>query len=125
MPDGVVTGISINDVLAYLSIGGTLLLAGRVVFSTEASVKTLDKESTAHTAQLNALLTTVSENKAAQAALVERVNSVNISMETKASIESVAAVREAVESLRREQDAANKSVIQHLVRIESKVDRTV
>lgn len=123
MPDATVVGVTLSDVLSYLSIGGTLLLAGRVVFSTESAVKTLDKESNAHTTQLNGLLTTVSENKAAQAALVERVNSLNIAMETKASIESVAAVREAVESLRREQEIANRSVIQHLERIESKVDR--
>ena len=123
MPDGTVAGVSLTDVLAYLSIGGTLLLAGRVVFSTESAVKTLDKESDAHSTQLNGLLTTVSENKASQAALVERVNSLNISMESKASIESVAAVREAVESLRREQEIANRSVIQHLERIEAKVDK--
>lgn len=123
MPDGTAAGINISDAVAYLSIIGTALLAGRVVFSTEAAVKTLDKEATAHTAQLNGLLTTVSENKAAQAALVERVNSLNISMESKASVESVSSVREAVESLRREQEIANRSVIQHLERIEAKVDK--
>lgn len=123
MPDATVVGLNLSDVVSYVSIIGTVLLAGRVVFSTEAAVKTLDKEATAHAAQLNGLLTTVSENKAAQAALVERVNSLNISMESKASVESVSSVREAVESLRREQEIANRSVIQHLERIEAKVDR--
>lgn len=122
MPDGTV-GVSLNDVLSYLSIGGTILLAGRVVFSTESAVKALEKTTTSHDTQLHNMLASASENKAAHAALVERVNSLNISMESKASIESVSSVREAVESLRREQEIANRSVIQHLERIEAKFDR--
>lgn len=125
MPDGTTVSFALSDILSYLSIGGTVLLAGRVVFSTEAAVKALDKELNAHTAQLSTLLTTVSENKASQAALIERVNGIGIAMETKASIESVAAVREAVESLRRESEAANRTVLQHLERIEAKVDKKV
>lgn len=122
MPDGTV-GVSLNDVLSYLSIGGTILLAGRVVFSTESAVKALEKTTTSYDTQLHNMLASSSENKAAHAALVERVNSLNISMESKASIESVSSVREAVESLRREQEIANRSVIQHLERIEAKFDR--
>ena len=123
MPDGTTIGISLDTLLSILSIGGTLLVAGRVVFSTEANVKALEKTITTHDTQLQAMLTSMSENKAALAALVERVNSLNIAMENKASIESVSAVREAVESLRREQEIANRSVIQHLERIELKVEK--
>lgn len=114
---------SLEDVLAYVSLGASLLLAGRVLFSTEAGIKSCEKAQSQHESQLAALLSSASDTKAAHAALVERVNSMNASMESKASIESVSAVREAVESLRREQEAANRSVIQHLERIESKVER--
>lgn len=120
MPD---PGFTLTDVLSVVSIGGTLLVAGRVVFSTEAAVKALENSNNKHDNQLNSLIMSAGENKAAHAALVERVNSLNMTMEQKASIESVAAVREAVESLRREQDAANKSVIQHLERIENKIEK--
>lgn len=115
--------LTLEDVVAYVSLGASLLLAGRVLFSTEAGIKACEKSQNQHESQLAALLSSASDTKAAHAALVERVNSMNASMESKASIESVAAVREAVESLRREQEAANRSVIQHLERIESKVER--
>ena len=120
MPDA---GFTMTDVLSVVSIGGTLLVAGRVVFSTEAAVKALENNGSKHDTQLNALIMSAGETKASHAALVERVNSLNIAMENKASIESVAAVREAVESLRREQEVANRSVIQHLERIENKIEK--
>lgn len=120
MPD---PGFTLTDVLSVVSIGGTLLVAGRVVFSTEAAVRQLESTNNKHDTQLNTLIMSSGETKAGHAALVERVNSLNITMENKASIESVAAVREAVESLRREQEVANRSVIQHLERIENKISR--
>jgi hypothetical protein len=109
--------------LAYVSLATSLLLAGRVIFSTESKVQSLEKTSASHDSALSSLTMTSSESKAGHAALVERVNSLNISMENKASIESVSAVREAVESLRREQEIANRSVIQHLERIEAKMEK--
>jgi len=118
------TGTSaLADALAYVSLATSLLIAGRVIFSTEAKVQSLEKSSAAHDTSLSALSLVSSEGKATHAALVERVNSLNISMENKASVESVSAVREAVESLRREQEIANRSVIQHLERIEAKMEK--
>lgn len=117
------TAVTLEEVVAYVSLGSSALLAGRLLFSTESGVKNCEKVQSQHDSQLAALLSSASDTKAAHAALVERVNSMNASMEGKASIESVSAVRDAVESLRREQEAANRSVIQHLERIESKVDR--
>ena len=118
-----VDAVTLEDVVAYVSLGTSVLIAGRVLFSTEAGVKGCEKTAAQHESQLAALLSSASDTKAAHAALVERVNSMNASMESKASVESVSAVREAVESLRREQEVANRSVIQHLERIEAKVER--
>lgn len=122
MPDAT-AAITLTDVLAYVSLGASMLVAGRVVFSTEAAVKALEKADVTHESQLNALLTSSGEAKATHAALVERVNAISVSMESKASVESVLAVREAVESLRREQDIANRAVLSHLERIEAKMHK--
>lgn len=126
MPDAATT-ISLTEVLAYVSLGASLLVAGRVVFSTESAVKSLEKTSNEHNNSLHTLSASSVDIKTAHAALVERVNSINATMESKASVESVSAVREAIEkavdNLRREQEVANKSVIQHLERIEAKVEK--
>ena len=125
MPDPVAT--TLNDVLTYVSLAASLLVAGRVIFSTESGLKAIEKTTSTHDAQITTLNTSSSDSRAAHAALVERVNSINATMESKASVESVAAVREAVEkaveNLRREQEVANRSVIQHLERIEAKVEK--
>jgi phage shock protein A len=127
VPDATTPTIALTEMLAYVSLGASLLVAGRVVFSTESAVKSLEKTSTEHGNSLNALLASSVDIKTAHAALVERVNSINATMESKASVESVSAVREAIEkavdNLRREQEVANKSVIQHLERIEAKMEK--
>lgn len=119
--------VTINDIVSYVSIIASLLIAGRVIFSTESGLKAVEKVASTHDAQITTLLSSASDSRAAHAALVERVNSINATMESKASVESVAAVREAVEkaveNLRREQEVANRAVILHLQRIEAKVEK--
>jgi hypothetical protein len=119
--------LTVNDIVSYVSLIASLLLAARVIFSTESGLKAVEKASSIHESQITTLNSSSSDSRAAHAALVERVNSINATMESKASVESVAAVREAVEkaveNLRREQEVANRSVILHLQRIEAKVEK--
>lgn len=123
-PAGVTT---VNDIVSYVSLIASLLLAARVIFSTESGLKAVEKASSIHESQITTLLSSSGDSRAVHAALVERVNSINATMESKASVESVAAVREAVEkaveNLRREQEVANRAVILHLQRIEAKVEK--
>lgn len=118
---------TVNDIVSYVSLIASLLLAARVIFSTESGLKAVEKASSIHESQITTLNSSSGDSRAVHAALVERVNSINATMESKASVESVAAVREAVEkaveNLRREQEVANRAVILHLQRIEAKVEK--
>lgn len=101
--------------LALLSILSAALVAGRVVFSTEAKVETAMRTIDECRGSMKAIDAVVSEQRAAHMGLVERVSAIGSIVGEKASVESVEGLRESVEGLRRDLGG-------HLTRIENKID---
>jgi hypothetical protein len=101
--------------VALFSLAASILAAGRVVFVTENRVTDLTRRCDLLEGQNRSQSSELVRLSTEKAALSERVNNNSASIASKASIESVSAVRESVDRFRME-------IVTHLERIEKKLD---